>query len=50
MKLDIRTNLRRWVSYRRTVRELSALNTRQLTDLGIDRNQIKLIARNHVGL
>jgi uncharacterized protein YjiS (DUF1127 family) len=48
--MEIRSNLRRWASYRQTVRELNALNTRQLTDLGIDRTEIKLIARNHASL
>ncbi|MEZ5872115.1 MAG: DUF1127 domain-containing protein [Nitratireductor sp.] len=34
-----------WRSYRRTVRELSSLSTRELTDLGISRSDIPYVAR-----
>lgn len=34
-----------WRAYRRTVNELSALSTRELTDLGITRADIPFVAR-----
>jgi len=34
-----------WVKYRRTVDELSRLSNRELSDLGITRNQIEFVAR-----
>ncbi|MEJ8475984.1 DUF1127 domain-containing protein [Roseibium algae] len=34
-----------WVKYRRTVDELSRLSQRELSDLGISRNDIKFVAR-----
>lgn len=34
-----------WVQYRRTVDELSRLSRRELSDLGISRNDIKFVAR-----
>lgn len=45
--MDIRTSYRRWASYRQTVKELSALNGRQLSDLGLTRADIKVVARDH---
>lgn len=36
---------RRWRRYRDTVRELSGLSTRELTDLGINRSDIGRLAR-----
>jgi len=36
---------RRWRRYRETVRELQGLSTRELSDLGIHRNDIGRIAR-----
>lgn len=33
--------------YSQTVRELSALNNRELNDLGISRGEIELVARQH---
>ncbi len=35
-----------WVNYRRTVGELSRLSNRQLGDLGIERRNIRSVARN----
>ena len=46
--MDIRKTLRKWAAYQQTVRELAALDNRQLTDLGITRNDIQRIARDHV--
>lgn len=34
-----------WVNYRRTVDELSSLSNRELSDLGINRNEIRFVAR-----
>ncbi|MEP0235206.1 DUF1127 domain-containing protein [Roseibium sp.] len=36
-----------WVKYRRTVDELSRLSQRELRDLGINRNEIKFVARRN---
>jgi uncharacterized protein YjiS (DUF1127 family) len=46
--MDIRKTLRKWAAYQQTVRELAALDNRQLTDLGITRSDIQRIARDHV--
>jgi uncharacterized protein YjiS (DUF1127 family) len=46
--MDIRKTLRKWAAYQQTVRELAALDNRQLNDLGITRGDIQRIARNHV--
>jgi uncharacterized protein YjiS (DUF1127 family) len=40
--------IRNWALYRRTVRELSELNTRQLSELGIHRSDIRRVARDAV--
>ncbi|HEY4192357.1 MAG TPA: DUF1127 domain-containing protein [Mesorhizobium sp.] len=42
----IRT-FRNWRMYKETVRELNRLNTRQLSDLGINRSEIEQIARTY---
>lgn len=39
--------LRRWASYRNTVRELSQLSDRGLQDLGIARGEIRFVAKKH---
>jgi uncharacterized protein YjiS (DUF1127 family) len=44
--MNIRQKLAAYAQYQRTVRELAALDTRQLNDLGITRADIKTIARN----
>jgi uncharacterized protein YjiS (DUF1127 family) len=44
--MNIRQKLAAYAQYQRTVRELAALDTRQLNDLGITRPDIKTIARN----
>jgi uncharacterized protein YjiS (DUF1127 family) len=45
--MDIRKTLKKWAAYQQTVRELAALDNRQLNDLGISRVDIQRIARNH---
>jgi uncharacterized protein YjiS (DUF1127 family) len=45
--MDIRKTFKQWAAYQQTVRELAALDNRQLTDLGIVRADINRIARNH---
>ncbi len=46
--MDIRKTLRKWAAYQQTIRELAALDNRQLSDLGITRSDIQRIARDHV--
>ena len=46
--MGIRTTLKKWSAYQQTVRELAALDNRQLSDLGITRTDIQRIARDHV--
>ncbi|WP_082837017.1 DUF1127 domain-containing protein [Labrenzia sp. OB1] len=41
----VRQKYSNWVSYRRAVDELSRLSTRELSDLGISRSDIKFVAR-----
>ncbi len=43
----ILSQIRAYLRYRETVRELSQLNDRELDDLGISRFQIDGIARQH---
>ena len=43
--MNIRQKLAQFAQYQQTVRELSALDNRQLKDLGISRDDIKTIAR-----
>jgi uncharacterized protein YjiS (DUF1127 family) len=38
-----------WRKYRQTVNELGRMTTRELSDLGIERSQIKTVARAAVG-
>lgn len=45
--MDMNKILRRWNAYRQTVRELSALDDRDLTDLGIRRGDIETLARDY---
>ena len=45
--MGIRHTLKKWAAYQQTVRELAALDNRQLTDLGISRTDISRIARDH---
>ncbi len=43
--MNIVNTIARYAQYQRTVRELNALDGRQLHDLGITRSDIKAIAR-----
>jgi uncharacterized protein YjiS (DUF1127 family) len=45
--MGIRQTIKKWAAYQQTVRELASLDNRQLNDLGIARNDISRIARNH---
>ena len=45
--MDIRKTFKEWAAYQQTVRELAALDNRQLNDLGISRTDISRVARNH---
>ena len=44
---QIRKTFKKWAAYQQTVRELAALDNRQLNDLGISRSDIQKIARDH---
>lgn len=43
--MTIRQKIAQFAAYQRTVRELNSLTSRELNDLGITRDSIKLIAR-----
>ena len=43
--MNIRQKIAQFAQYQRTMRELNALDNRQLTDLGITKGDIKNIAR-----
>lgn len=43
--MNIRKSYQNWREYRKTVNELNALSTRELSDLGINRHDIRAIAR-----
>lgn len=43
--MNIRQKLAQFAQYQQTVRELAALDNRQLSDLGINRSDIKSLAR-----
>ena len=45
--MGIRQTFKKWTAYQQTVRELAALDNRQLNDLGINRTDIQRIARDH---
>ena len=45
--MDLRKTIRKRAAYQQTVRELKALDNRQLNDLGISRLDIQRIARDH---
>jgi len=48
--MGIRKSFQKWASYNRTVRELSALDSRSLNDLGINRGDIVRVARDHANM
>lgn len=43
------SKFRNWLRYRETIRELSRLTDRELTDLGISRYEIEFVAKTHSG-
>ena len=43
--MNIRQKISQYISYRRTVRELGELDAFQLKDVGINRFEIKAVAR-----
>lgn len=45
--MGIRQTFKKWAAYQQTVRELNALDNRQLSDLGISRTDIQRVARDH---
>ena len=45
--MGIRKTFKQWAAYQQTVRELAALDARQLNDLGITRSDIQRVAREH---
>jgi uncharacterized protein YjiS (DUF1127 family) len=45
--MGIRETFKKWTAYQQTVRELTALDNRQLNDLGITRADIQKIARDN---
>ncbi len=47
IEMGIRQTLKKWSAYQQTVRELAALDNRQLNDLGISRADIQKIARDN---
>ncbi len=44
----VRQKYSNWVNYRRAVDELSRMSGRELADLGINRTDIKFVARRSV--
>lgn len=48
MTTNLIRNYRNWRVYRETVTELGRLSNRQLHDLGIVRDEIKIIARQAI--
>lgn len=47
--MNVARTFNNWRKYRQTVNELDRMSARELHDLGIDRSQIRTIARNAVG-
>ena len=45
--MNIRQTIAKYAQYQRTMRELNALDARQLNDLGITKGDIKNIARGN---
>ncbi len=43
--MSIRQTIARFAAYQRTVHELQSLSNRELRDLGINRSEIKTVAR-----
>lgn len=47
--MNIARSLNNWRKYRQTVNELDRMSNRELTDLGIDRADIRRVARQATG-
>ncbi|WP_082074831.1 DUF1127 domain-containing protein [Martelella endophytica] len=43
--MDMARNFSNWMKYRQTVSELNRMNARELSDLGINREDIRRVAR-----
>lgn len=48
--MNITRSLNNWRKYRQTVNELGRMSDRELSDLGIGRNDIRRVARTAVGI
>ncbi len=48
--MNIRKSFQKWAAYQQTVRELNALDSRSLDDLGIARDDIQRVARDHASV
>lgn len=46
--MNLIRNFRNWRVYRETVSELNRLSNRELSDLGIDRSDIRKVARQSI--
>jgi len=47
--MNVARSFNNWRKYRQTINELDRMSTRELRDLGIERSQIKAVARAAVG-
>jgi uncharacterized protein YjiS (DUF1127 family) len=47
--MNVARTINNWRKYRQTVTELDRMTSRELHDLGIDRNDIQRVARTAVG-
>lgn len=47
--MSVARSFNNWRKYRQTVTELGRMTTRELADLGIDRSEIRTVARASVG-
>lgn len=45
--MNIRKTIQQWTAFQKTLRELNALEKRDLYDLGISRSDFQRIARDH---
>ena len=43
--MNVARSLNNWIKYRQTVAELGRMSSRELKDLGITRNDIRMVAR-----
>lgn len=47
--MNVARSFANWRKYRKTVAELDRMTTRELQDLGIDRSEIRNLARSVIG-